>query len=98
MKLELEELAEPKHIIIRVKDKGKDPENTPFVMKFSLAKLINENKLNIYRTGGHYFLVIDTYEIGLPLKALKEIVSLALALMSEKHAIDIIREWEESRN
>jgi len=93
----LEEEAEPKHVIIRLRDKGKDPNNIPFTMRFSLAKLIHENRLSVSRTGGHYFLIIDSYEIGLPLSALKEIIGLALSIMPEGHAEQVIREWYEER-
>ncbi len=89
----LEEVAEPKHVIIHVKERGKDTENIPFLMRFDMAKLISENKLNIYRTGGHYYLVIDKFEVGLPLSALKEIVGLALALMPEDEAKKVVEEW-----
>ena len=95
--MELKEDAEPKHVIIRLRDKGKDPDNIPFTMRFSLAKLIQENRLSVSRTGGHYFLIIDSYEIGLPLSALKEITSLALFIMPEEHAKQIIREWYDGR-
>ncbi len=89
----LEAVAEPKHIIIRIKEKGKDTENVPFLMRFNMAKLISENKLNIFRTGGHYYLVIDKFEVGLPLSALKEIVGLALALMPQDEAKKVVEEW-----
>ncbi len=89
----LGEVAEPNHIIIRVKEKGKDTENVPFLMRFDMAKLISENKLNIFRTGGHYYLVIDKFEVGLPLSALKEIVGLALAMMPQEEVKKLVEEW-----
>jgi len=91
----LEEITEPKHIIIRVKEKGKDTEDVPFLMRFDMAKLISENKLNIFRTGGHYYLVIDKFEVGLPLSALKEIVGLALVMMPQEEAKKVVEEWLE---
>ena len=93
--VELEETPEeePNYVLIRLRDKGKDKNNVPFAMRFNLAKLISENKLSISRTGGHYFLVIDSYEIGLPLSALKEIIGLALAMMPPEHAEQVFKEW-----
>jgi hypothetical protein len=90
---ENDEEVEPKHVIIRLRDKGKDNDNIPFTIKFSLAKLISEKKLSISRTGGHYFLIIDSYEIGLPLSALKEIIGLALMMMPPEHAEQVFKEW-----
>ncbi|MBO8183115.1 MAG: hypothetical protein H0Z28_10045 [Archaeoglobus sp.] len=84
---------EPNYVIIRLRDKGKDKNNIPFTMRFNLAKLINENRLSISRTGGHYFLIIDSYEIGLPLSALKEIIGLALMMMPPEHAEQVFKEW-----
>lgn len=80
-----------------MRDKGRDPDNIPFTMRFSLAKLIRENRLSVSRVGGHYFLIIDSYEIGLPLSALREIVGLSLSLMPEEHAEQVVREWYEGR-
>jgi len=84
---------EPNYVIIRLRDKGRDRNNVPFTMRFNLAKLISENRLSISRTGGHYFLIIDSYEIGLPLSALKEIIGLALTMMPPEHAEQVFREW-----
>lgn len=89
----LDEDVEPKHVIIRIRDKGRDKNDIPFTMRFNLAKLISENRLSISRVGSHYFLIIDSYEIGLPLSALKEIVGLALMMMPPEHAEQVFREW-----
>jgi len=56
-------------------------------------KEARKNKLDISRTGGHYFLIIDSYEIGLPLSALKEIIGLALMMMPPEHAEQVFKEW-----
>jgi len=89
----LEEIIEPRHIIVRVNEKGKDIENVPFLMRFDIAKLISEKKLSIRRTGGHYYLIIDKFEVGLPLSAMKEIVGLALAIMPQEEAKKVVEEW-----
>ncbi len=83
---------EPSYVIIRVKERGKDEEDIPFLMRFDMAKLISENRLSISRTGGHYYLIIDRFEVGLPLSALKEIVGLALTIMPEEEA----KKWWKS--
>ncbi len=62
-------------------------------MRFDMAKLISENRLSIKRTGEHYYLIIDRFEVGLPLSALKEIVGLALAMMPQEDAKKVVEEW-----
>ena len=89
----IKESVEPKHVIIRVREKGRNENSVPFLMRFDMAKLVNERKLNILRRGGHYFLIIDRFEIGLPLSALKEIVGLALTIMPQEEARKVVEEW-----
>jgi len=86
---------EPGYIVLKIQDRGKDADQTPYSMRLSLAKLLKEDKLSIYRTGGHYFLVIGTHETGLPLSALKTIVGLALAFMPAEDAREVVKEWYE---
>jgi len=82
-------------VTVRVKERGKDDNEMPFTASFNMAKLVKENRLRVFRTGDRYFLIIDKFEIGLPLSALKILVGLSLAMIPPEEARRIVAEWVE---
>ncbi|MBC7110453.1 MAG: hypothetical protein H5T46_05575 [Archaeoglobi archaeon] len=82
-------------VTIRMKERGRDDNEMPFTASFNMAKLVSENKLRVFSQRDRYFLIIDRFEIGLSLSALKEIVGLSLAMMPPEEVKKIMAEWVE---